>query len=279
MKEKNPKVSVIIPSLDGYRDGNVPRLLEDISRQSYRDLEVFVVKAVKPCSRAHNHGAKRAKGEILVFIDDDIRLGHEKVIENLIGVLNEDERIGIVGASQLIPEDSSWFQRRSGQELYRAQFPVVEKIIDSDMATHACLAIPKRLYFEIGGEDENLLRGDDPDLRYKVRQSGHRVIIVPQTWVYHPMFKNMRGLIKKKFADGMGAAHDFKYFPDKIYELSDGLRSGRFVEKRSFIYRTSRFIFRIGYSIITLKVLRLLVLISYVSGYFCGLFKYRGPQK
>ena len=62
MKEKNPKVSVIIPSLDGYRDGNVPRLLEDISRQSYRKLEVFVVKAVKPCGRAHNHGAQRAKG-------------------------------------------------------------------------------------------------------------------------------------------------------------------------------------------------------------------------
>ena len=77
-----PKVSIIIPSMDGYRDGNVPKLKESLSEQTYKDFEIHVVVGISPNGRARNEGVKRTTGEILVFIDDDVTFGNDRVVEN-----------------------------------------------------------------------------------------------------------------------------------------------------------------------------------------------------
>ncbi|MBD3184294.1 glycosyltransferase, partial [Candidatus Poribacteria bacterium] len=130
---KIPSVSVIIPSLDGSRDGNVPKLLDDLSKQTIQPLDIHVVKGVKPNGLARNVGVKEAKGDVLVFLDDDIRLGHEHIIENLIFPLIDDNSMGMTGASIQIPEDSSWFQKATARQTERNEFPVVDKITESDM--------------------------------------------------------------------------------------------------------------------------------------------------
>jgi hypothetical protein len=37
VSEKSPRVSIIIPSFDGYRGGLLPRLLEDLEKQTFSD--------------------------------------------------------------------------------------------------------------------------------------------------------------------------------------------------------------------------------------------------
>ncbi|MFH1201763.1 MAG: glycosyltransferase [Candidatus Omnitrophota bacterium] len=272
MSVRNPLVSVIIPSLDGYRQGNVPKLLEDLSKQSFQDFEVHVVKGISPCSKAHNVGAKLAKGEILVFFDDDVRLGTEKVVENLIKPLIEDKTIGITGASQLIPPDSNEFQKHCVKILYRSQFPIVNKITETDMVTHAGMAILKKLYLELGGENGNLIRGDDPEFRYRVRQSGHRIVVVPNTWVFHPMYRNLGELLKARFQHGVGAAHDSRYFPNLIFEVPPPDVTD-FVPRRSLPFRIIRFIVRLIRLLLTFQLIGFLANLSYAIGFSIGLFK------
>ena len=106
--ENLTKATVIIPSLDGYRDGNVEKLLEDLKRQTLRDFELKIIKGVRPNGKARNTGAKGAKGNILIFIDDDVRLGHNKVLHNLIKPLEADDSLVMTGASVKIREGAGY---------------------------------------------------------------------------------------------------------------------------------------------------------------------------
>ena len=65
IEKDSPKVSIIIPSLDGSREGNVSRLVEDIRKQSFQDYELILVKGESPNGHARNVGVRKAKGEIL----------------------------------------------------------------------------------------------------------------------------------------------------------------------------------------------------------------------
>ena len=267
-----PKVSVIIPSLDGYRGGNVPKLLDDLKNQTLQDFETIIVKGVKPNGKARNVGVRKAKGEYLVCIDDDVRLGHERVLENLIRPLEENPTIGMTGPSQLLPEDSSWFQRWAAKQAFRTQSPIVDKMTESDFVTHMCLAIPPQLYKDVGWENEEIVRGTDPDLRHRVRQAGYKIVIVPNTWAYHPMPDNLRSLLRIYFKNGRWAFWTNKYHPEIIYEAPESEEKLTKC-KRVFVYRGLRIFGRLMLSLLTFKPIRFLIIISYMLGFAFGMIK------
>lgn len=271
-RKNNPLVSVIIPSLDGYREGNMPKLLEDLNKQTFQDFDVIIVKGESPCARAHNVGVQNASGEIIVFFDDDITLGNNRIIDNLIKPIIKDGSIGISGASQLIPPDANRFQKKCAKEFNRFEFPIVSEMVESDMATHAAMAIRKKVFMEVGQENENLIYGDDPDLRYRVRQAGYKIVVIPDTWIYHPPPKNLSSFVRIAFQRGKGAAHDFWYHPDLICETPPA-NATAFVPKRTFLYRALRFFSQNIEAIINLKLIFLAVRISYMKGYIIGLLK------
>lgn len=270
--EPIPQVSVIIPSLDGSRGRNVPKLLDELSHQTIQLLDVHVVKGVTPNGRARNEGVEQAKGEFLVFIDDDVRLGHERIIENLIKPLQEDETIGMTGVSITLPPDSSWFQRMSAKQLPRFQFPIMDKIIESDMVTTACCAISKDLFQKSGRFNEKLERGVDPEFRYRVRKAGYKIVIVPKSWFYHPMPQTLWKLIKISFRNGSASAHAKKNYPDLVFEAPDK-HLGSMVETKPFWKRTFRFGWKFMQAIITCQFIYVLTRVAYLFGYICN----KGP--
>ncbi len=279
----NPLVSVIIPSLDGHRGGNVEKLLGDLEKQTMQDFEIIMPVGIKPNGKARNEGVRKAKGRYLVCIDDDVRLGHEKVIENLLKPLLEVERkghdwtkpgegrIGMTGSSRQLPPGSTWFQWWAAKQLPRQLFPIVDEIVDSDMVTHDCLCIPTELYKAVGWENEQIPRGTDPDLRYRVRKFGYRIVIVPQTWHYHRFPKNLQGILREWFNKGRWTAFTRKHFPGFDFETPDGIVKD-FVPKRSKAYRAARFVGRFLLGIVTFQPIRILAQIAYAAGYLRGHF-------
>src|SRR5690349_9851932 len=97
-----PRVSIIIPSWTG----EIGRLRQSIAQQTFRDYEIDVVQGVSPAARARNVGAARARGEILLFIDDDAYFGHPRVLERLVAVLDRDPQVAVAGASKLAPREA-----------------------------------------------------------------------------------------------------------------------------------------------------------------------------
>ncbi|MEK7663989.1 MAG: glycosyltransferase [Patescibacteria group bacterium] len=92
-------LSIIIPTLN--EEDYLSGLLESIKRQTFKDYEIIIADANSTdttlkiaksygCritkgglpAKGRNEGAKVAKGDILLFLDADVIISHEKFIEN-----------------------------------------------------------------------------------------------------------------------------------------------------------------------------------------------------
>ncbi len=270
-EKENPRVSVIIPSLDGHRDGSVPRLLESVSGQTFQDFEVHVVKGVSPQGAAINQGAGKAHGEILIVLDDDSCLADDTVFAKLVETIDSDPKIGMAGASIVLGPDASGFQRSAGRQFPRFNMPVVDKVTDSDFACHGCCAFPMNVFREIGGEREDIIRGLDPDLRVRLRDAGYRVVLVPNARIYHPLPDGWRQLLRIFFRNGFGSAYSHKFRPDSVYETHEELDESTFRPRTTFAYRVARFPFRLLAALIQGKFMRFGAYCSYAWGYVWGL--------
>jgi len=267
---KSPKVSIIIPSLDGYRGGNVPRLISDLKKQTFKDLEIDIVKGVRPNGKARNVGARKARGEILVSIDDDVSIGHNQVIENLVKYLDSDKDIGLIGISKLVPKDSNWFQRRCAKEIPRSTSPIYEDLTEGDLVDHTCIAIRKELFFKLGMENEALVRGTDPDLRHRIRNAGYKIAIAPNSWGYHPMPKNLGVLLKMFFRNGMGSAWVQRHYPELAFHDSED-HTTPFKAQTKKQFRIVNFILGLVKSLLCCHCFYFISRVSYALGFVYGL--------
>lgn len=268
----NPQVSVIIPSLDGRRNGNVERLIRQLQGQTLKTLEIILSIGESPNGHARNVGVEIAQGQYFVFIDDDVELGHEKVLANLIEPFTRLPGIGMTGPSQLVPPSANRIQHWSARQIPRSFSPIVEEVTDSDMVSHMCLAIPRDLFFQVGKENDWLLAGTDPDLRHRVREAGYRIVVVPQTWAYHPAPESVRSLVRFAFKKGSYSAWQYRFARSLVYDCPDG-HTGRFTAQTTLTYRVIRKGSRILKEVAILHPLGFIYDISYIIGYLYGIIR------
>ena len=265
----NPKISVIIPTIR--EQDLLAGLLSDIEDQTEKSVEVILAYKFSPSGKARNAGAAAAKGTQLIFMDDDIRLGDAHVLENLSRVLDEDAKIGLTGASTLIPPQANAFQRRAGKEIPRMQYPVVDQILESDMVTTQCWAQTRNVFQVVGQFSERIERGVDPEYRSRVRKNGFKVVIAPHTWTYHPPPKDFASFCKQTFRNGRASARAQRDHPDLVVPVPDsGAVSGE--KDVNLINRIFRSLGRIILNLARLRLLAAAERIVYAYGYFCGRF-------
>jgi GT2 family glycosyltransferase/2-polyprenyl-3-methyl-5-hydroxy-6-metoxy-1,4-benzoquinol methylase len=144
--------------------------------------------------RASNQGARAARGDLLVFLNNDTEPepGWLEALESAAA----EPGVGIVGARLLYPAtrriqhaglalnpdgipDHVW--RNAREDDPRAGAPR-----DLDMVTGACLAIRRERFRELGGFDEGYVNGvEDVDLCLTARRAGLRVRYEPRAVVLH----------------------------------------------------------------------------------------------
>jgi len=268
---KRPRLSVIIPTLDAHRGGAVPRLVESIKRQTYRDFELCLVKGVSPQGKAINQGADQTHGDILLILDDDSCLADETVFQRLVDALDADATIGMAGASIVAAPDASPFQRRAAEQFPRFNMPVVDRVTDSDFACHGCCAIPRRVFEQAGREREDLIRGLDPDLRLRIRAAGYRVVLAPNARIHHPLPDGWRSLLRTFFRNGYGSAYARKFQPESVCETSETLDDAGFQPKTSLPYRMARFPIRLARALVRGQGMRFAAYCAYACGYVWGM--------
>lgn len=269
--EKRPLISIIIPSRDTASSSGVKQLLEDISEQHTRmGVEICQIQAVKPAGKARNIGAEKAKGDVLVFLDEDIRLGNKYVLSRLIETLLNDEKIGITAASIRIPEETAKFERCYAREIPHCEAPIVDKLLDVWVATSACCAARKNVFFEVGKFNEYIPRGQDPEFSYRLRRNGYRTVLVPQAWCYHPVPKNVKELARLHFRNGKATAFVDKYYPELNIDL-DPKGVVYPSEYRNRVYRGLRFARSFFSACISGKILLVTAKLTYILGYGYGI--------
>lgn len=265
-----PRVSVIIPSRDGYRDGAVPKLLASIEAQTYRDFEQIVVEGVSPQGKAINQGVDVSRGELLLILDDDACIADETVFQKLVDAVDAEASIGMAGASIVLPPGASPFQRRAARQFPRFNTPVVAEVTESDFACHGCCIIPRRIFNAVGREREDIIRGLDPDLRVRLRRHGFRVVLVPEACVYHPLPDGWRPLLRMFLRNGFGSAYARRFKPDSVYETNERLGDEGFQPKTRFAWRLVRYPGRLVWALAHGHTMRFAAYLVYAAGYVWG---------
>jgi glycosyltransferase involved in cell wall biosynthesis len=164
-------LSIIIPTLN--EEHYLPLLLREIKKQSLRDYEVIVadanskdrtvniaksfsckiVKGGLP-AKGRNEGAKRANGNIFLFLDADIIFLPQNFLENLLAEF-EKRKLDIASFSISIKGNKL---DRTAYRIYNFWINLTQSFLPH--ATHALL-VRKNIHLKIGGFDEEIKLGED----------------------------------------------------------------------------------------------------------------------
>jgi GT2 family glycosyltransferase len=147
----------------------------------------------------NNFGARHAKGELLLFLNNDIEVIEGDWLSELVAQASRPE-VGAVGAKLLfpsrkiqhagvvlgmggfadhvfagLPDDGTW-----------TAFGVADWTRDYLALTSACLMMRREFFEELGGYDEKFqVCGSDVDLCLRARSAGKQVIYTPQSILVH----------------------------------------------------------------------------------------------
>ena len=189
--QKIPKVSVIIPTMTG-REELLNKLLKTIPK----DCEVIVIPDMDILLAAkRNKGAKKAKGEYLLFIDDDNYLDGNAVLEVLSSI--EKNNYGVVGLmacydsnKNLIADGGSKRNALTGFTKginTNAHWPSISKSpYEVDEVANAFL-VHSELFYSLHGFDEKRfpIDLDEADLCKRIKNLGFKIVICPTALCFH----------------------------------------------------------------------------------------------
>ena len=182
----------------------------------------------RPAGRARNEGVAQAYGELLVFVDDDAFLGHERVLETMVATIDADPTIGVAGPSKLLPADATWLQRRIAAEVPRWVYPVVSEDTESNPPmdsygftgiTTTCCIVRRSVFDAVGGFDQSLETGEDPEFFFRIRRAGYRFVVPANCWVNHDPPRNLSSLLRKSFRYGAGHAIQARRNPERNMDV------------------------------------------------------------
>ena len=160
-----------------------------------RGLEVVRNAANSGFIASCNAGAARARGEFLVFLNNDTTLT-AGWLEALLATFEDFAKVGIVGARLVYPDGRLQeaggiiFADASGWNYGRGESPdepQYQFAAEADYVSGACLAIPRDLFAELDGFDRHYAPAyyEDTDLCFRIRQRGLRVMCQPLCTVIH----------------------------------------------------------------------------------------------
>lgn len=149
-------------------------------------------------SAINNYGARHAKGDYLLFLNNDVTVITKGWLKEMLGMCQRRE-VGAVGVKLLYPDHTIQHAgcvvgmggiaghmftdmpaNRSGY-LHKASI-----LQDMSAVTAACMMMKKSVFEEAGGFTEQLaVAFNDVDLCLKVNQKGHLVVYDPYVQLYH----------------------------------------------------------------------------------------------
>lgn len=263
-----PTVSVVIPSLDGNQE-DLNRLEEAVRDSGIptENLEVIASIGIQPNGRARDAGAIRASGDYLIFMDADVSFPEPGNLRTLIEFLDQHEEVGLAGTAQQLPDSLSKRERNKALQIPRSHVETVNTFRESDMVTHACLAIARDRFESIGMEHPNLISGTDPDLRHRVRSRGWKVGIVPDTRVEHPPVMELGKLLKKRFRMGRWSRRVKRRYPDYHLATTPDITTPSEADRNTLLARIKRNVSQFIQQLSKGQVRGILARVAYLLGY------------
>lgn len=251
--QKSPFLSIIIPVKNGSH--TLDHCLRSVKRSSYRNFEVIVVndhstdntvqiarsynctilEAVdgEGANYARNIGASNAKGEILLFLDSDIVVRRDTILE-IVETLEEekvDAVVGIYSAKHRHETFVSQYKNLWVRYSYLKSSPAIDWLFGS------ISGIKRKAFERIGGFNVELLARhghDDIELGKRFAQSKLNIVLNIDAEVEHLKNYTIRSFIRNEFDRSSGFAN----LALRLGELKHSITKGFVNVYTAFIYST-----------------------------------------
>ena len=155
---------------------------------------------------ARNRGAAEARGEVLVFLDDDCApVAHW--LEALDRALAANPGAGVGGRTVNALPENPWSS--ASQTLIDYLYHYYNTGFRPDpMFTTSNLALPRAEFERVGGFDERFARagGEDREICLRWVRAGGRLVYAPDALVLHSHQLAARSFVRQHFTYGRGAA-------------------------------------------------------------------------
>jgi glycosyltransferase involved in cell wall biosynthesis len=214
-------------------------------------------------SAARNTGARKAGGQLLAFTDDDcmprsdwlqrIAARFAETPDHLIGgrTLNALNRNAYSTTSQLIVDVVYAYYNTNG--------------LKPTFFASNNLALPARLFHEIGGFDTNFRAAEDRELCDRWRHHRFQMTYAPEAVVYHAHPLKARSFLAQHFGYGRGAF--------RFHKIRTRRGSGRFSQELKF-YRRLPFLMAQSLSRVSMRqaILTVPLLLGWQAANAAGFF-------
>lgn len=158
-----------------------------------------------------NLGAEKTKGEVLLFLNDDIVPASGTWLEDLLAPLANPE-VAVCGPLLLYPDERLQqggmflgYHGLAGHTLRNASLPEEDYLFlasaprEVSAVTGAALAIRRGLFEDLNGFDAQLATYlQDVDLCLRVQESGHRIVFTPRSVLLHMESVSLRDVVDER---------------------------------------------------------------------------------
>ncbi|OUD13170.1 glycosyltransferase family 2 protein [Thioflexithrix psekupsensis] len=168
------------------------------SLSQYKNISLLTQKYPFNYSKLNNEAVKQAKGEILAFLNNDLKIIHVDWLSEMVAHAVRPD-IGAVGAKLYYPDDTlqhagvllnfSGIGQHVLKHFFRQDTGYWHKLMHTQnytAVTAACLVMRKTVFEQVNGFEEKLkVAFNDVDLCLKLTQQHYRIVWTPFAELYH----------------------------------------------------------------------------------------------
>lgn len=152
---------------------------------------------------ARNTGIAASTAALIAFLDDDCAPARDWLVRLVAGLHGAQDDVGAVGGRVLAAEPTNWVSRFCAAVEYSSG---LQPEFENAATANACFH--RHVLEQLSGFDEGFRYpgGDDPDLSFRARAAGYRLVFVPDAIVYHAEFESYRDFVAHMYRRGIGEA-------------------------------------------------------------------------
>lgn len=179
-------------------DGSIDNTANIVSKY---DLVKLIRQSNHGPATARNHGAKEAKGDILIFTDSDCEIDAD-FIKNILSQF--DENTQIVGVQGGYKTKQKEFIAQFGQAEIETRYIKMEKNKYIDFIGTYAAAYRANVFQKYGGFDTSFPTacGEDAEFSYRLNEDGYKLVFSRLAFVYHQHPSTLNQYLRVKFYRG-----------------------------------------------------------------------------
>jgi peptidoglycan/xylan/chitin deacetylase (PgdA/CDA1 family)/glycosyltransferase involved in cell wall biosynthesis len=213
----DPHIFEVVVASDGSTDGTVQAVSNLAHSPQWSDRSLICVEqAWRGAAAARNTALRTARGDLVLFLDDDIITHPNLVAAHLAHHAGAESQSRVV-LGQIIPETRPEALHRQIRRWWRDHYARLSARAPSYTAFFTGnVSLPRSSALAVGGLSEDLDYGEDVEFGYRLGLAGLSFVYAPEAigWARNP--KPAAGLLRDFFRSGRGSVLIYRKHPQTL---------------------------------------------------------------